>query len=283
VAEPGPARKYPCSLTPERALEIISSVCDALHYAHGKGVIHRDVKPANIMVDHEGRVKVADFGLARRADVDPEARGRTAVGAVLGTPDYMAPEQMRGIRVDPRADVFSVGVVLYEMLCQELPRGIFNPPASRLGLDLRIDDVLSKAMQQEAERRYQNSLEMKSAVDLILKSPAERRQPSAKEIAKYSFRPVSSPGSQAGGDSPSGVNPQFSGVHRSDHDHGEAAEPQQGKAPAGKHSWFGVGWAIAILLFILAGVGWLVFYSPAGAGLRERFHLPALRRELPVE
>ena len=284
VASPASAATPPRRLTPERALEIISSVCDALHYAHGKGVIHRDVKPANVMVDREGRVKVADFGLAR-ADVDPDARGRTAVGAVLGTPDYMAPEQMRGIRVDQRADIFSVGVVLYEMLCQELPRGIFVPPASRLGLDLRIDEVLSRAMQQDAERRYQNSLEMKAAVDRILKSPAERRLPGAREIAKYSFRPVAAPGSRAGRDSSSGsvTPPPFSGVHPSDHHHGEATEAPEGAQPTGKRSWFGVGWAIAIFLLILAAVGWLVFYSPAGAGLRTRFHLPALQRELPVE
>ncbi|HEY3899902.1 MAG TPA: serine/threonine-protein kinase [Chthoniobacter sp.] len=270
------------NLTPERALEIISGICDALHYAHGKGVIHRDVKPANVMVDREGRVKVADFGLAR-ADVDLDARGRTAVGAVLGTPDYMAPEQMRGIRVDQRADVFSVGVVLYEMLCHALPRGIFAPPASRLGLDLRIDDVLSKAMQQEAERRYQNALEMKAEVDRILKSPAERRLPSAKEIAKYSFRPVAAAGSRAGSSVGLVNPPPTSGIHSGDHDPVESAETAEGEEAGEGRSPSGVGWVIVILLLILAALGWLLFYSPAGAGLRTRFHLPQLHREFPVE
>jgi serine/threonine protein kinase len=258
-------------------------VCDALHYAHGKGVIHRDVKPANVMVDREGRVKVADFGLAR-ADIDPEARGRTAVGAVLGTPDYMAPEQMRGVRVDPRADIFSVGVVLYEMLCHELPRGIFTPPASRFGLDLRIDDVLSKAMQQDAERRYQSSLEMKAEVDRILKSPAERRLPSAREIAKYSFRPVAPPGSRAGGDSSSGSAPPppAPSVHPSDHNHFEPTETRETEEPTEKGPRSGLGWAMIILLLIVAGLGWLVLVSPMGASLRERFHLPAPQGRSPL-
>ena len=152
-------------LTPAQALEIIGGVCDALAYAHGKGVVHRDIKPANVMVSGEGQIKVADFGLARLSDPAAEQLGHTMTGTVMGTPDYMAPEQMHGMNVDHRADIYSLGVMLYEMLCREVPRGIFDPPSARVaGLDSRVDQVVVKAMQQQPDRRYQSTKEMKTAV-----------------------------------------------------------------------------------------------------------------------
>ena len=152
-------------LLPAQALEIIAGVCEALAYAHGKGVVHRDMKPANVMVSVEGEVKVADFGLARLIDPAAEQLGHTSTGMVMGTPDYMAPEQMRGMNVDHRADIYSLGVMLYEMLCREVPRGIFDPPSERVaGLDNRVDQVVTTAMQQQPERRYQSTKEMKIAV-----------------------------------------------------------------------------------------------------------------------
>jgi serine/threonine protein kinase len=96
-------------LSPAQALEIIGGVCDALAYEHGKGVVHRDIKPANVMVSVEGEVKVADFGLARLSDPAAEQFGHTSTGMVMGTPDYMAPEQKRGMNVDHRADIYSPG------------------------------------------------------------------------------------------------------------------------------------------------------------------------------
>jgi serine/threonine protein kinase len=164
-------------ITPAQALEIIASACDALAYAHGEGVVHRDIKPANVMVSTKGQVKVADFGLARLIDPAAEQLGHTMTGTVMGTPDYMAPEQMRGMNVDHRADIYSLGVMLYEMLCREVPRGIFDPPSARTpGCDTRIDQVVTKAMQQQPERRYQSTPEMKtdvSAASTILSRPPE--------------------------------------------------------------------------------------------------------------
>jgi serine/threonine protein kinase len=159
-------------LKPAAALEIIVSVCEALQFAHAEGVVHRDIKPANILVDTRGRVKVTDFGLARLNDPAGDARGYTMTGAVLGTPDYMAPEQKQGSRVDHRADIYSLGVMLYEMLCGQVPQGIFDPPSQRVPVDERIDQVVIRAMQQEPDRRYQQTNEMRTDVDAIRKSPA---------------------------------------------------------------------------------------------------------------
>lgn len=180
-------------IPPAQALEIIEGVCDALEYAHAKGVVHRDIKPANVMVNTDGCVKVADFGLARRTDANPNTRGRTVAGTVLGTPDYMAPEQMRGIEVDHRADVYSLGVVLYEMLCKEVPRGFFDPPSKRIGVDTSIDDVVKKAMQQMPERRYQRTAEMKTEVQRIRKTSLMLSPNGSSELGNYSFMPKVTP------------------------------------------------------------------------------------------
>ena len=126
-------------LDAQQTLLIAGQVCIALAYAHGKGVVHRDIKPANVMVDTDGQVKVADFGLARLTDPTAETYGTTATGTVMGTPDYMAPEQKRGMNVDHRADIYSLGVMLYEMLCRETPRGAFDLPSARTGCDPRLD------------------------------------------------------------------------------------------------------------------------------------------------
>ncbi len=148
----------------DQALSIVEQVCTALAYAHLKGVVHRDVKPANVMIDTESHVKVADFGLARLVDTNAAAHGQTVTGTVMGTPDYMAPEQMEGMGVDHRADIYSVGVMLYEMLCRQVPKGIFHPPSARTGCDVRIDEIVIKAMQQAPSDRYQSTTEMKEAV-----------------------------------------------------------------------------------------------------------------------
>jgi len=161
-------------LKPAQALELIVNVCEALQYAHGEGVVHRDIKPANVLVDTKGRVKVADFGLARVDTPAAEQWGQTMTGMVLGTPDYMAPEQKTGSRVDHRADIYSLGVMLYEMLCGQVPQGIFAPPSQRVTVDERVDQVVIRAMQQEPDRRYANTGDMKSEVENIRMTPLPR-------------------------------------------------------------------------------------------------------------
>ncbi|MBI5368344.1 MAG: serine/threonine protein kinase, partial [Planctomycetes bacterium] len=137
-------------------LRLLPALCDALAYAHGEGVIHRDIKPENILIDRRGRVKIADFGLARIAGCDaPTDAGITRTGVVMGTLDYMAPEQRLGTRdVDQRADIYALGVVLYEMLTGELPYGRWEPPSRRSGADPRLDAVIERMLERDPSRRF---------------------------------------------------------------------------------------------------------------------------------
>ncbi|MBL8725583.1 MAG: serine/threonine protein kinase [Planctomycetes bacterium] len=141
-------------LAPEEALRLCPQLCDALRYAHERGVVHRDIKPENILIDQEGQAKVADFGLARIVDEGPAAP-LTRTSQVLGTPHYMAPEQWRSGAVDHRADIFALGVVLYEMLTGQLPLGAFAPPSQQQGVPHGLDAVVRRALAQDPERRYQ--------------------------------------------------------------------------------------------------------------------------------
>ncbi|MEM9702402.1 MAG: serine/threonine-protein kinase, partial [Planctomycetota bacterium] len=174
------------SLEPAKALEIVRQVCAALQFAHGRGIVHRDVKPENILIDpagDEGRgmVKIADFGLAKlgRAEDLPTNTPWTLTGArqAMGTPHYMAPEQMRGSRdVDHRADIYSLGVVFYELLTGELPLGRFAPPSQFFskegdakdgGRAARLDDIVLRALEGEPSRRYQRVSDVRAAVDSL--------------------------------------------------------------------------------------------------------------------
>jgi predicted Ser/Thr protein kinase len=153
-------RQGPCP--PRRALQIVSEVCAALEYAHEEGVVHRDIKPENILLDRRGRVKIADFGLAKL--LGPAAAGAplTVSAQVMGTWNYMAPEQIESpLQVDHRADIYSVGVVLYELLTGHLPRGRFAPPSYEILADPRLDAVVLRALEPEPGRRYQNIGEMR--------------------------------------------------------------------------------------------------------------------------
>ncbi|MBI3416303.1 MAG: protein kinase [Verrucomicrobia bacterium] len=155
-------------LSPREALQLIPQICDALQYAHDEGVVHRDIKPENVLVDRKGRVKIADFGLAKILGQDAEAMRLTREGQVMGTPHYMAPEQVeRPLSVDHRADIYSLGVVLYEMLTGDLPIGKFSPPSRKVQVDVRFDDVVLRALENDPARRYQHASEVKSQVATI--------------------------------------------------------------------------------------------------------------------
>ncbi|MCK6447194.1 MAG: serine/threonine protein kinase [Planctomycetes bacterium] len=171
-------------LAAQRALAITRELCDALQYAHDEGVVHRDIKPENVLLDSRGRVKVADFGLAKLVEPGAEA-WLTRTDQVMGTPHYMAPEQMERPRdVDHRADLFAVGVVLYEMLTGSLPRGHFEPPSQRVQVDVQLDEIVLKALAREPERRYQHALEVKTDVE-----HAEREPHTVPGGARTSSRP----------------------------------------------------------------------------------------------
>lgn len=148
--------------------EIVAQLADALAHAHREGVVHRDVKPSNILFDADGRPLLADFGLAKRDGFDPTL---TLTGAALGTPAFMAPEQLKGQAVDARSDIYSLGVVLYEMLSGQLPflgRGrmlvlqlLEDDPRPPRKLDdqipLDLESICLKAMHAESQRRYQTA------------------------------------------------------------------------------------------------------------------------------
>jgi predicted Ser/Thr protein kinase len=160
-------------LAPREALQIIPQICDALQYAHDEGVVHRDIKPENVLIDRKGRVKIADFGLAKILGVDADSLRLTAEGQVMGTPHYMAPEQVeRPLAVDHRADIYSLGVVFYEMLTGDLPLGKFSPPSRKYSLDVRLDDVVLRALENDPARRYQKASEVKTQVETIANSSA---------------------------------------------------------------------------------------------------------------
>lgn len=160
-------------LPPEHALAITAHVCDALAYAHERSVVHRDIKPANILINMEGAVKVADFGLASM--LDPSAAQEETT---LGTPDYVAPEVLiEGATVDGRADLYAVGVMLYNMLTGKIPRGSFQTPSEITGCDKRYDAIVRKAMEPEPEQRYQSSREIRRDLDQILTVPVAKDKP----------------------------------------------------------------------------------------------------------
>jgi serine/threonine protein kinase len=185
-------------LTPSRALRIFSEVCDAIHFAHSRGIVHGDLKPGNILLNAEGHAKLADFGLARLMVHE----GKDAQNWVpMGTPEYAAPELYdRHATADHRADIYSLGVVLHEMLTGAPPSGEFELPATGLKLDPRIDTIIAKCMESDPARRYQSAAEIKALARDILEArnvPARTRSNVAptRHIARHQgvLRPVAPP------------------------------------------------------------------------------------------
>jgi serine/threonine-protein kinase len=165
-------------LPPRRAIEIIADACQALNFSHQNGIIHRDVKPANIMISTTNAVKVMDFGIARA--IADSGNSVTQTAAVIGTAQYLSPEQARGDSVDARSDVYSLGCVLYEILTGEPPfsgdspvavayqhvREDPLPPSKRHpGISADLDAVVLKALAKNPENRYQTAAEMRT--DLV--------------------------------------------------------------------------------------------------------------------
>lgn len=153
--------------TPSEALTLVQDVCAALKFAHEKGILHRDIKPENILIDSRGQVKIADFGIAKLVgENDLGMLTLTQQGFVLGSPHYMAPEQFESPGdVDQRADIYSLGVVLYELLTGELPLGRFAPPSRKSAVDARIDEIVLRTLEKERELRYQSVGEVKTQME----------------------------------------------------------------------------------------------------------------------
>lgn len=156
----------------EQLLRILPVLCDTLQFAHTEGVLHRDIKPDNILIDHKGRVKIADFGIARLAGNGPDEPRLTLSGMHLGTPAYMAPEQIeRAAEVDHRADIYSLGVVIYEMLTGGLPIGHFPKPSQKIGVDSRLDGIVLRALAKDPAQRFQSAAELRSHLEELFSGP----------------------------------------------------------------------------------------------------------------
>jgi serine/threonine protein kinase len=168
------------SANPAEALRIVMQICDALQYAHEEGIVHRDIKPENILIDKRGRVKIADFGLAKLLEGDRGGVTLTKTMQTMGTPHYMAPEQWeKPQQVDHRADIFSLGVVFYELLTGELPLGRFQPPSKKVQVDVRLDEVVLRALEKEPDLRYQQASQVRTEVDLAARRATQQDQASA--------------------------------------------------------------------------------------------------------
>jgi serine/threonine-protein kinase len=235
-------------IMPDRAVELAETVCDALAVAHTHGVIHRDVKPANIMVTRDGQVKVTDFGIARVTSNETVAQ----TAAVLGTASYLSPEQAQGGPIDQRSDLYSLGCVLFEMLTGRAPFTADNPvavaskhvledapPPSRLNPDVapQLDAVVMRALSKNPDDRYQDAEEMRADLE---------RARQGMPVAATPLLPDAPPTTRV--------------------IHGAQAQPtlvsRPGEAPAGPAPEPGKtpGWLIALIVFlVLAGLGVLLW------------------------
>jgi serine/threonine protein kinase len=177
------------NLTSRDALEIVPAVCDALQYAHDNGIVHRDIKPENILVDKQGRIKIADFGLAKMLDRDGNQNMLTHTNYVMGTAHYMAPEQLeKPLEVDHRADIYSLGVVIYELLTGELPIGRFALPSQKAQLDVRLDEIVLHTLEKEPSLRYQRVDQVKTDLSSVSmkKAVAKQNVPSVDQAGPFS-------------------------------------------------------------------------------------------------
>jgi TolB-like protein/tRNA A-37 threonylcarbamoyl transferase component Bud32 len=176
------------------AIRISRQVSEGLAEAHRQGVIHRDLKPSNIMIDREGNARIMDFGVARST----RAQGITAEGVIIGTPEYMSPEQVEGIEVDERSDIYSLGVILYEMVTGNVPfkgetalsialKHKTEAPREPAELNAQIPEDLNRlilrCLEKEREKRFQNAEEVRSELNII-----EREVPTAQRIIPWKRR-----------------------------------------------------------------------------------------------
>ena len=184
-------------IDPGAAFAALHQVCAALECAHAQNIIHRDIKPGNVLITPDGRVKLADFGLALPSERAPNDR-LTRAGAALGTFEYAAPEQISGqSQADHRADIYSVGVMAYELLTGELPRGVFPPPSEKASADPRYDAVVLRALQQDPEKRWPGVREFRQALtraheEVVLSGGTVFATASAEKLQEFYQREMAS-------------------------------------------------------------------------------------------
>lgn len=179
------------ALPPERAVHIVQQICEALETAHEAGVVHRDLKPGNVILEPGDQVRVLDFGMAKmlRGDVHESITALTEQNMVFGTPEYMAPEQARGDEVDRRCDVYSAGIILYELLTGTVPFdgntpiGVMTahlleqppPPSGRVegGVRRALEAVVLHALSKDPRERYPSAAALGDALSTALERPSD--------------------------------------------------------------------------------------------------------------
>ncbi|WP_216892052.1 Stk1 family PASTA domain-containing Ser/Thr kinase [Nocardia alni] len=243
-------------LAPRRAMEVIADVCAALDFSHKNGIVHRDMKPANIMINRQGAVKVMDFGIARA--IADSSNPMTQTAAVIGTAQYLSPEQARGEQVDARSDVYSVGCVLYEILTAEPPFTGDSPVAVAYqhvredpklpstvhpGVPRELDSVVLKAMSKNPANRYQTAAEMRADLIRVLGG----QKPLAPMVMTDEDRTT--------------LLGSVDGSPRYREDDAEDAEPAPSRDTRRTLIFGGVGAAVVVGLFVL----YWVLLGPSGA------------------
>ena len=178
--------------TPEQALAIVPPVCEALQFAHEHGIVHRDIKPENLLLDKAGRVKIADFGIAKMLHANGPDVG-LAESQPAGTPQYMAPEQKQHRIADHRADIYSLGLVLYELLTGELPGDKLQPPSRKVQIDVRLDEIVLRALEVRPELRYQTAAELRTQVETVVQTPLDRGGSTARSPSWFTWSPRQTP------------------------------------------------------------------------------------------
>ncbi len=240
-------------ILPERALSITADVLSALDYSHRSGIIHRDIKPANVMLTPSGQVKVMDFGIARAIADTSSAMTQTA--AVIGTAQYLSPEQARGETVDARSDIYSTGCLLYELLTGRPPFIGDSPvsvayqhvreearPPSQLNPDVSaaIDNIVAKSLAKRVEDRYQSAGDMRKDIERVLAGQAVEAPAAATAIVGGTAVAPAAP-----------VLPVAGGARRAEPDPDEEDDEPESRA-----KWWIIG-AIAVLL--LAGIAFAIY------------------------
>ena len=244
-------------LLPERALEIAAGVLTALDYAHRHGIVHRDIKPANVMLTRTGDVKVMDFGIARA--VNESGQTMTSASAVMGTAQYLSPEQARGEVVDARSDLYSTGVLLYELLVGQPPftgesavsiayqhvSEMPTPPSQvDNGVSPEIDTVVLGALAKRADDRYQSATEFRADVErAIAGAPVTAAVPTVVADSTRQMTPV-----QAVGGQPPATDPLY-----------DTSRRRRGRAGRSTIFWIISLSAVAVAVLGALGIGRFIF------------------------